>query len=101
MTQQKQKLFKTIWRIPDELWNQVKQILDDYDPPKLIGRKRIDARAALDAMIFRLRSRCHWLSKCRAILVRYDKKACNYLGMLKLACALLWYRRCWRLSKGN
>jgi transposase len=29
-----------------------------------------------------------WLSKCRAILVRWDKKACNYLGLLKLACAL-------------
>lgn len=42
-----------------------------------------------------------WLSKCRAILVRYDKKACNYLGMIKLACALLWYRRCWRLSNAN
>lgn len=39
-----------------------------------------------------------WLSKCRAILVRYDKKACNYLGLIKIACALLWYRRCWRLS---
>ncbi len=30
-----------------------------------------------------------WLSKCRAILVRYHKKACNYLGTIKLACALL------------
>lgn len=39
-----------------------------------------------------------WLSKCRAILVRYDKKACNYLGLLKLACALLWFRRFWRLA---
>ena len=39
-----------------------------------------------------------WLSKCRAILIRYDKKACNYLGLIKLACALLWYRRYWRLS---
>lgn len=39
-----------------------------------------------------------WLSKCRAILVRYDKKACNYLGMIKSACTLLWYRRCWCLS---
>jgi putative transposase len=38
-----------------------------------------------------------WLSKCRAILVRYDKKACNYLALLKLACALLWYRRVHRL----
>lgn len=34
-----------------------------------------------------------WLSKCRAILVRYDKKGNNYLGLLKLACALIWYRR--------
>jgi transposase len=34
-----------------------------------------------------------WLSKCRAILVRYDKKAANYLEHLQLACALLWYRR--------
>lgn len=39
-----------------------------------------------------------WLSKCRAILIRWDKKACNYLALLKLACALLWYRRLWRLS---
>ena len=34
-----------------------------------------------------------WLSKCRAILVRYDKNSSNYLGLIQLACALLWYRR--------
>jgi putative transposase len=39
-----------------------------------------------------------WLSKCRALLVRYDKKARNYLGLIKLACILLWYRRQHRLS---
>ncbi len=39
-----------------------------------------------------------WLSKCRAILVRYDKKATNYLGLIKVACILLWYRRQNRLS---
>jgi transposase len=39
-----------------------------------------------------------WLSKCRAILVRYGKKAANYLGMIKVACILLWYRRQHRLS---
>ena len=38
-----------------------------------------------------------WLSKCRAILVRYDKKAKNYLALVQLACALIWYRRWWRL----
>ncbi len=39
-----------------------------------------------------------WLSKCRALLVRYDKKASNYLGMIKVACILIWYRRQHRLS---
>jgi len=40
-----------------------------------------------------------WLSKCRrAILVRYEKKASNYLGLIKVACILLWYRRQHRLS---
>jgi putative transposase len=34
-----------------------------------------------------------WLCKCRAILVRYDKKARNYLGLIPLACSLFWYRR--------
>jgi putative transposase len=34
-----------------------------------------------------------WLNRCRAILVRYDKKAENYLGLTQLACALLWWRR--------
>lgn len=40
-----------------------------------------------------------WLSKCRAILIRYDKKARNYRGLLQLACALLWYRRLHRLKE--
>ena len=39
-----------------------------------------------------------WLSKCRGILVRYDKKSQNYLALIKLACALLWYRRYHRLT---
>ena len=39
-----------------------------------------------------------WLSKCRGILVRYDKKSANYLGLLQLACALIWYRRQRRLA---
>lgn len=38
-----------------------------------------------------------WLSRCRAILVRYAKKGCNYLGLIQLACGLLWYRRLHRL----
>ena len=39
-----------------------------------------------------------WLSKCRGILVRYDKKSSNYLGLIQLAVSLLWYRRAVRLA---
>jgi len=39
-----------------------------------------------------------WLCKWRGILVRYEKRPENYLGCLMLACALIWYRRWWRLA---
>jgi putative transposase len=42
-----------------------------------------------------------WLSKCRGILVRYEKKAGNYLGLIQLACGLLWYRRLHRMGRCN
>ena len=48
-----------IWEAPDELWAMVEPILAEHDPPKR-GPKRIDQRAALDAIIFRLRSGCQW-----------------------------------------
>lgn len=38
-----------------------------------------------------------WLSRWRGLLIRWEKKAENYLGCLKLACALLWFRRWDRL----
>jgi len=34
-----------------------------------------------------------WLSKCRGLLVRYERKRENYLAQLQFTCALLWYRR--------
>jgi putative transposase len=39
-----------------------------------------------------------WLNRCRAILVRYNKKSSNYLGLIQLACILLWYRKACRLA---
>jgi putative transposase len=40
-----------------------------------------------------------WLSKCRGILVRYEKKDDNYLGLIQMACALLWFRRLHRMGR--
>ena len=39
-----------------------------------------------------------WLNRCRGIIIRYEKKAANYLAVVKLACGLLWYRRLHRLT---
>ncbi len=50
----------TIWSVPDELWAVIGPIVAELDPPKATGRPRIDARATLDAIIFRLRSGCQW-----------------------------------------
>ncbi len=33
-----------------------------------------------------------WLSKFRSLLVRYERKACNYKGLVTLACILIWTR---------
>jgi putative transposase len=50
----------TLWQIPDDLWEKVKSLIEELDPPKATGRKRTDARLVLDAILFRLRSGCQW-----------------------------------------
>ena len=40
-----------------------------------------------------------WLSKCRGILVRYEKQDINYLALIQLACGLFWYRRLHRIGR--
>ena len=50
----------TIWHVPDDLWMRIEPLLLEYDPPKHTGRKRIDSRAVLDTIIYRLRSGCQW-----------------------------------------
>jgi putative transposase len=42
------------------LWEIIEPILNEHDPPKSTGRPRVDQRAALDAIIFRMRSGCQW-----------------------------------------
>jgi transposase len=55
-----QKPLPTIWRTPDELWEIIEAILTEHDPPKSTARPRVDQRAALDAIIFRMRSGWQW-----------------------------------------
>ena len=57
-----------------------------------LGQKRYPARRWV------VERTLGWLSKCRAILVCSDKKPANYLGLIQLACTLIWYRRQRRLN---
>ena len=65
-----------------------------------IGEEKLDAagQKRYPARRWVVERTLGWLSKCRALLVRWDKKARNYLGLLQFACALLWYRRQHRLT---
>jgi putative transposase len=38
----------------------IEPILREHDPPKPTGRPRVDQRATLDAVVFRLRTGCQW-----------------------------------------
>jgi len=60
------------------------QLIRDLRPPR--KKRHKPRRWVVERTLARL-------SKRRAILVRWDKQARNYLGLLKLACALIWFRR--------
>jgi putative transposase len=66
-----------------------------------IGEERLDANGEkhYPARRWVVERTLAWLSKCRGLLIRYDKKAQNYLGLLQLACALIWVRRWLRLTR--
>lgn len=78
-------------------------VLEEYEyTPHIrrIGEEKLDEkkRKRLPARRWVVERTLGWMSKCRGILVRYCKKSCNYLGLIQLACGLLWYRRLHRLS---
>lgn len=50
----------TIWNVPDELWEKFAHLIATEDPPPKMGRPRIDARKALDGILFRMRTGCQW-----------------------------------------
>jgi putative transposase len=50
----------TIWHVSDDLWAKAEAILQELDPPKRVGRKRIDQRRALNGILYRMRSGVQW-----------------------------------------
>lgn len=48
------------YRMPDELWEQMEELLPDYRPGPAGGRPRADLRGVADAIFYRLRTGCQW-----------------------------------------
>jgi transposase len=53
-------VIRTIIRIPDDLWNEIKNILPDEKPENTIGRSIVPYRKVLDGIVFVLRTGCQW-----------------------------------------
>jgi transposase len=58
----KKKRLPTIKKIPDRVWNKVKDILPPEKPPKTVGRPIVRYRMVLDGILYVLRTGCQWKS---------------------------------------
>lgn len=54
------KYVRTIIRIPDDLWNEIKNILPNEKPENTIGRPIVPYRKVFDGIMFILRTGCQW-----------------------------------------
>ena len=54
------KYVRTIIRIPDDLWSEIKNILPNEKPENTIGRPIVPYRKVLDGIMFILRTGCQW-----------------------------------------
>ena len=50
----------TIWEMPDDVWPLLQTILDEHDPAKPTGHRRVDLRRVFNASICRWRTGCQW-----------------------------------------
>src|SRR5215218_10882017 len=61
LTKSKRKYVRTIIRIPDDLWNEITNILPDEKPENTIGRPIVPYRKVFDGIVFVLRTAgCQW-----------------------------------------
>jgi putative transposase len=56
----REQSYPTIWEVSDDLWEIIRLLLDEYDPPAFTGRPRNDRRPILNAIIHRFRTGCQW-----------------------------------------
>jgi putative transposase len=58
--QARQKILKTIWRVPDEVWPEVQKLLPPEKPLGTPGRPVVPFRQVFDGILYVLRTGCQW-----------------------------------------
>ena len=77
---------------------EVRALLKEFEFTAHIVARGVEAQALKREAGYRARrwvvERAHsWMNRFRAILVRWEKKAVNYLGLLHLACAYITFKQ--------
>jgi putative transposase len=77
---------------------EVRDLLAEFGFTAHIRARGEEAKALQQDAGFRARrwvvERTHsWMNRFRRVLIRWDKKVCNYLGFLHLACAYITYKQ--------
>lgn len=78
-------------------YSEVYELLDEFGYTAHVRARGEEAKALQRSARFKARrwvvERTHsWMNRFRRILVRWEKRADNYLGMLHLALAIITYR---------
>lgn len=79
-------------------YDEVRDLAKEFGYTAHIRSRGQEAQALKRTARFRARrwvvERTHsWLNRFRRILIRWEKKAANYLALLHFACAIITYRR--------
>ena len=78
--------------------DEVRDLLAEFGFTAHIRARGEEAKALQQDAGFRARrwvvERTHsWMNRFRRVLIRWDKKVCNYLGFLHLACAYITFKQ--------
>lgn len=78
-------------------YDEVREILDEFGftahiRPRSEEAKLIKRKAGFKARRWVVERTHSWLNRFRRILIRWEKKAENYLAMLHLACGIIVWR---------
>jgi transposase len=93
------------WKRPSKLhgdkgydYRQCRELLRQRNITPRIARKDIESSKRLGRHRYVIERCLEWTTRFRRLVRRYDRKAFHYLGFLRLACALICYRRATRLD---